>query len=145
MPTSSSDRIHNTDNAVVLTINDSRNRDGSATTEATLKQSQPPAAAALDTHVATKPDFITDAHMMNNNSNSNTKDFAVSPESLSAFVSPHKDHAALAAMGHIAGVMSVLRVDEAVGLTVHGGNLETRERVFGANRLPAIPPKSIFY
>ncbi|KAJ3237066.1 hypothetical protein HDU78_004265, partial [Chytriomyces hyalinus] len=110
MPTSSSDRIHNTDNAVVLTINDSRNRDGSATTEATLKQSQPPAAAPLDTHAATKPDFITDAHM---NNNSNTKDFAVSPESLSAFVSPHKDHAALAAMGHIAGVMSVLRVDEA--------------------------------
>ncbi|KAI8835681.1 PMCA-type calcium-translocating P-type ATPase [Chytriomyces cf. hyalinus JEL632] len=43
--------------------------------------------------------------------------------------------------------MSVLRVDEAVGLTTtaHGGNLETRERVFGANRLPTIPPKSIFY
>ncbi|KAJ3233227.1 hypothetical protein HDU81_002378 [Chytriomyces hyalinus] len=147
--TNTNDPIHSINNAVVLTINDTRNRDGSATTEATLKQPQ----AALDSQGTTKPDFISDAQNTNNStSNANTnnnasKDFSVTPESLSAFISPHKDHAALAAMGHIAGVMSMLRVDEAVGLSTaaHGGNLETRERVFGANRLPAVPPKSIFY
>ncbi|KAI9343495.1 PMCA-type calcium-translocating P-type ATPase [Obelidium mucronatum] len=75
--------------------------------------------------------------------------FAFSKEDLAALVSPHKDHSRLAQYGFAQGIMAGLGVDENQGLSTASGNVvtdrEIRLATFGANRLPTVKPKTLFY
>ncbi|KAJ3293572.1 hypothetical protein HDU79_000198 [Rhizoclosmatium sp. JEL0117] len=75
--------------------------------------------------------------------------FAFTKEELASLVSPHKDPARLAEVGAVQGVLRGLNVDESVGLKVGSNGTvvdqDIRLATYGANRLPTVKPKTIFY
>ncbi|KAJ3261272.1 hypothetical protein HDU77_000900, partial [Chytriomyces hyalinus] len=72
--------------------------------------------------------------------------FAIEVADLTAMVSPSKDIAQLAQLGGPQGILAALITDENTGLSADNlEDLKARETAFGPNRLPSIPPKSIFY
>ncbi|KAJ3234549.1 plasma membrane calcium [Chytriomyces hyalinus] len=72
--------------------------------------------------------------------------FAADVADLTAMVSPSKDIAQLAQLGGPQGILAALLTDENTGLSADNlEDLKARETAFGPNRLPSIPPKSIFY
>ncbi|KAJ3096639.1 hypothetical protein HK100_005525, partial [Physocladia obscura] len=78
---------------------------------------------------------------------SNTNNgFSIHAADLAALVSPFKDHAKLAQLGSTQGILKLVDVNENTGLSANNaGDLARRLLAFGANKLPAVKAKSIFY